>query len=90
MDLAFNAKRLIGATEHTTRDNKPKIVRQCSIPLTAPRCMDMIVTDIAVIKFTSKGPILKEVAPGWTADEVQQLTEAKLIIAEDLKDIELF
>ncbi len=89
MDLAFCAKRIIGATEHTTKDNKPKIVKQCSIPLTAPHCMDMIVTDIAVIKFTPKGPVLKEVAPGWTAAEVQELTEAKLIIAEDLKDIEL-
>ncbi len=89
MDLAFCAKRIIGATEHTTKDNKPKIVKQCSIPLTAPHCMDMIVTDIAVIKFTAKGPVLKEVAPGWTAAEVQELTEAKLIIAEDLKEIEL-
>ncbi len=89
MDLAFCAKRIIGATEHTTKDNKPKIVKQCSIPLTAPHCMDMIVTDIAVIKFTPQGPVLKEVAPGWTAAEVQELTEAKLIIAEDLKDIEL-
>jgi 3-oxoacid CoA-transferase B subunit len=89
MDLAFCAKRIIGATEHTTKDNQPKIVKQCSIPLTAPHCMDMIVTDIAVIKFTPKGPVLKEVAPGWTAAEVQELTEAKLIIAEDLKEIEL-
>jgi 3-oxoacid CoA-transferase B subunit len=89
MDLAFCAKRIIGATEHTTKDNKPKIVRQCSIPLTAPHCMDMIVTDIAVIKFTPQGPILKEVAPGWTASEVQDLTEAKLIVADALKEIEL-
>jgi 3-oxoacid CoA-transferase subunit B len=89
MDLAFCAKRIIGATEHTTKDNKPKLVKQCSIPLTAPHCMDMIVTDIAVIKFTPQGPVLKEVAPGWTAAEVQELTEAKLIVAEDLKDIEL-
>ena len=89
MDLAFCAKKIIGATEHTTKDNKPKIVKQCSIPLTAPHCMDMIVTDIAVIKFTPQGPVLTEVAPGWTAAEVQELTEAKLIIAEDLKDLEL-
>jgi 3-oxoacid CoA-transferase B subunit len=89
MDLAFNAKRVIGATEHTTKDNKPKIVNQCSIPLTAPHCMDMIVTDLAVIKFTPKGPVLKELAPGWTAEEVQALTEAKLIIDPCLKEIEL-
>jgi 3-oxoacid CoA-transferase B subunit len=89
MDLAFCAKKIIGATEHTTKDNKPKIVKQCSIPLTAPHCMNMLVTDIAVIKFTPKGLVLTEVAPGWTAAEVQELTEAKLIIAEDLKEIEL-
>jgi 3-oxoacid CoA-transferase subunit B len=89
MDLAFCAKRVIGATEHTTKDNKPKIVKQCSIPLTAPHCMDMLVTDIAVIKFTPQGLLLKEVAPGWTAAEVQELTEPKLIIAPDLKDMEL-
>lgn len=89
MDLAFNCKRVIGATEHVTRDGKPKIVKQCSIPLTAPGCMDMIVTDIAVIKFTPEGPVLKEVTPGWTADDVQQLTEPKLIIPEDLKEMEL-
>ena len=89
MDLAFNAKRVIGATEHTTKDGKAKIVNQCSIPLTAPHCMDMIVTDLAVIKFTPKGPVLKEVAPGWTAEEVQALTEAKLIIDPGLKEMEL-
>jgi 3-oxoacid CoA-transferase subunit B len=89
MDLAFCSKRIIGATEHTTKDNKPKIVKQCSIPLTAPRCMDMIVTDIAVIKFTPEGLLLKEVAPGWTPDDVQELTEPRLIISEELKEMEL-
>jgi 3-oxoacid CoA-transferase B subunit len=89
MDLAFCAKRIIGATEHTTKDNKAKIVKQCSIPLTAPHCMDMLVTDIAVIKFTPKGLVLKEIAPGWTPAEVQELTEPRLIVAEDLKEMEL-
>ncbi|MDD5702393.1 MAG: 3-oxoacid CoA-transferase subunit B [Dehalococcoidales bacterium] len=89
MDLAFCSKRIIGATEHTTKDNKPKIVKQCSIPLTAPHCMDMIVTDIAVIKFTPGGLLLKEVAPGWTPDDVQELTEPRLIISEELKEMEL-
>jgi 3-oxoacid CoA-transferase B subunit len=89
MDLAFCAKRVIGATEHTTKDGKPKLVKQCSVPLTAPHCMDMLVTDIAVIKFTPRGPVLIETAPEWTAADVQELTEAKLIIADDLKEIEL-
>ena len=89
MDLAFNAKRVICATEHTTKDGKLKIVKQCSIPLTAPECVDMIVTDIAVIKVAEEGLVLKEVAPGWTDEDVQALTEPKLIIAPDLKEFEL-
>ena len=89
MDLAFNSKRVIGATEHTTKGGKPKIVNQCSIPLTAPHCVDLVVTDIAVIKVTEQGLVLKEIAPGWTVDEVQELTEPKLIVAEDLKEMEL-
>ncbi len=89
MDLAFNARKVIVATEHTTRDGKPKIVKECSVPLTAPECVDLVVTDIAVIEVTSEGLLLKELAPGWTVEEVQALTEPKLMIAPDLKDIEL-
>lgn len=89
MDLAFNAKKVIGATEHTTKSGVPKIVKQCSLPLTAPRCVDLVVTDIAVIEVTEQGVVLKEFAPGWTVEEVQELTEPKLIVAEDLKEIEL-
>ena len=89
MDLAFNARKVIGATEHTTKGGKPKIVKQCSVPLTAPECVDLIVTDVAVIEVTSDGLLLKEVAPGWTAEEVQEITEPKLSVAADLKEFEL-
>ena len=89
MDLAFNAKKVIAATEHTTKDGKPKIVKECSVPLTAPECVNLVVTDIAVIEVTDKGLLLKELAPGWTAEEVQELTEPRLLIAQDLKEIEL-
>jgi 3-oxoacid CoA-transferase subunit B len=89
MDLAFNARRVIVATEHTTKDGKPKIVRECSVPMTAPECVDLIVTDLAVIEVTGKGLLLKELAPGWTVEEVQALTEPKLGLAPDLKEIEL-
>jgi len=89
MDLAFNARKVIGATEHTTKNGKPKIVKQCSVPLTAPECVDLIVTDVAVIEVTSDGLLLKEVAPGWTAEEVQKITEPKLRVAADLKEFEL-
>jgi len=75
--------------EHTTKKGQPKILKECTYPLTAKECVDLIITDIAVIEVTKEGLILKEVAPGWTAEEVQSLTDAKLNIAPDLKEIEL-
>jgi len=89
MDLAFNARKVIVATEHTTKDNKPKIVNHCRAPLTAPKCVDLIVTDIAVIEVTANGLVLQEFAPGWQVDEIQALTEPKLIIDKNLKELEL-
>jgi 3-oxoacid CoA-transferase B subunit len=89
MDLAFCAKRLIVTMSHVAKDGSYKIVKECSYPITAPRCVDLIVTDVAVIEVTERGLVLKEVAPGWTPDEVQGLTEPKLIIAPDLHEIEL-
>jgi len=89
MDLAVGGKRVIVTMEHTTRDGKPKIVRECSCPLTARACVDLIVTDLAVIEATPEGLLLREIAPGWKAEEVQALTEPRLMIAPDLKEIEL-
>jgi 3-oxoacid CoA-transferase B subunit len=89
MDLAMGARRIIVATEHTDRNNRPKIVRECSYPPTGVGCVSLIVTDIAVIEVTWEGLALKEVAPGWTPGEVQEITGAALIIAPDLKEIEL-
>ncbi len=89
MDLAFCARRVIALTTHTTKDGRPKIVRQCSEPLTAPGCVDLVVTDIAVIEVTPEGLLLREVAPGWTADEVRALTEPELGVTADLKDMAL-
>ena len=63
--------------------------RKWTYPLTAKECVALICTDIAVIEVTKEGLILKEVAPGWRAEEVQALTEPRLILAGDLKDIEL-
>ena len=89
MDLAAGARRVIVAMEHTDRHNGPKIVKECSYPPTERRCVSLIVTDIAVIEVTGGGLMLKEVAPGWTAEEVQELTDAELILSPDLKEIEL-
>lgn len=89
MDLAVGARRVIVAMEHTTTEGQPKIVRKCSYPLTAKGCVDLIVSDVAVIEVTPHGLVLREVAPGWSAEEVQALTEPQLLMAEDLKEIEL-
>jgi len=89
MDLAAGCKRLIVMMLHTTKEGGARIVKNCSFPLTAKNCVHKIFTDVAVIEITKMGPVLKEVAPGWTAAEVQDLTEARLIIADDLKEMEL-
>ena len=89
MDLAIGAARLIIAMTHTTKDDKPKILKQCTFPLTAPRCVSLVITDLAVIEVTEEGLVLKEIAPGWSVAEVQELTEPRLIIAPDLHEIEL-
>ena len=89
MDLAAGASGVIVAMEHTDRENNPKIVEECTFPVTGQGCVYLIVTDLAVIERTEEGLLLKEVAPGWTPEEVQMLTGARLIIAEDVKEFEL-
>lgn len=89
MDLALGAKKVVVIMTQTTKSGKPKILKKCTLPLTAPECVKLIVTDIAVIEVTSQGLVLKEVVPGWTVEEIQALTEPKLIIAPDLKEVEL-
>ena len=89
MDLAAGAKQVIVAMEHTDRNNGAKVVQECTYPLTGIGCVSLIVTDLAVMQPTPEGLVLKEVAPGWTAEEVQELTDASFIIPPDLKEYEL-
>ena len=89
MDLAVGAKKVMVAMIHTTKDGKPKIVKECKYELTARQCVSLIVTDMAVIEVTAAGLVLKEIAPGFTPDEIQAVTEPRLIIASDFKEIEL-
>jgi 3-oxoacid CoA-transferase B subunit len=88
-DLAFCAKKVIALMTHTSKEGEPKIVKECTEPLTAPECVDQIITDIAVIDVTPEGLVLREVAPDWTAEEVQALTEARLIVPPDLQEMTL-
>ncbi len=89
MDLASGCRRLIVMMLHTTKEGGARIVRECSFPLTAKACVHKIFTDLAVMEVTDRGLVLREVAPGWTAAEVQALTEAPLVVAPDLKEIAL-
>ena len=89
MDLAAGAKTVIVAMEHTDRQGQSKIVEECTYPITGKGCVSLIVTDVAVMRPSAEGLVLQEVAPGWTPDEVQQITQAKLIISPDIKDYEL-
>lgn len=83
MDLAAGAKRVIVAMEHTTREGEPRILEECTYPLTARQCVDLIVTNLAVIEVTPAGLVLREMAPGVPVDEVVNATAAKL----DVRDV---
>ncbi|MBZ4334566.1 CoA transferase subunit B [Corallococcus interemptor] len=87
MDLAVGAKRIYVAMEHANKDGQPKILKKCSLPLTGLKCVHHIVTDHAFIDVTPEGLVLRELAPGLTVERVQQLTEPKLKIAPDLREM---
>jgi 3-oxoacid CoA-transferase subunit B len=80
MDLVAGAKRVYIAMEHTTRDNKPKILKKCTLPLTGIEVVDHIVTELAFIDVIPEGLLLREMAPDTTLEQVQSLTETKLLI----------
>ena len=89
MDLVNGAKRVIATMEHCARNGEPKIVEQCTYPLTGVECVDTVITDLGVIAVTSDGLVLREVAPGVAPHEVQEKTGAPLQVADNVKDIEL-
>jgi 3-oxoacid CoA-transferase subunit B len=89
MDLAIGAKKLFIAMEHTTNDGSYKIVRDLTYPATARNKVNMIFTDLAVIEVTKEGLLLREIYPGLTPADIQSVTEPKLLIAPDLREIEL-
>lgn len=89
MDLVAGAKKTIIVMEHTTPSGEPKIVKECSYPLTGRRVVNTIVTNLALIEVSGEGLVLRELAPGITAEEVQAHTEPKLILGKDLKEMVL-
>jgi len=80
MDLVAGARRVIVAMEHTTKQGAPKILKKCTLPITGLGVVDLIITDMAVIRVTRQGLVLEEVAPDVTVEEVQKATEPKLIV----------
>jgi 3-oxoacid CoA-transferase B subunit len=86
MDLAACAKRVFIALEHTTREGKPRLLKRCTLPITAPGVVKLVATDLGLFEVTSRGFKLCEHAPGWTPEEIQELTEARLIIGDDLRE----
>jgi 3-oxoacid CoA-transferase subunit B len=85
MDLVAGARRVVVAMEHTTREGAPKILKQCTLPLTGLKVVDTIVTEMAYIKVTPQGLVMEEIAPGLTPEQVQAATEARLAIFPNLK-----
>ena len=85
MDLLTGAKKVIVAMEHTAKDDEAKILKRCTLPLTAKGQVDMIITEMAVIEVTAEGLLLKEVSEGFTPADVLRLTEADVIVCDSLK-----
>jgi 3-oxoacid CoA-transferase subunit B len=84
MDLVVGARRVVVMMEHANKEGKPKLLRQCSLPLTGKRCVSAVCTDHAWIDVTQDGLVLRELAPGVTVEALQRITEPKLIVAPDL------
>ena len=80
MDLAIGARRVYIMMEHVARDGSLKIVRECDYPLTGIGCVTTIFSDVAVIDVTPGGLALRELAPGWSAEEVQAISEPPLLV----------
>lgn len=83
MDLVAGANRVIVAMQHTQK-GAPKILKRCTLPLTAAKEVDLIVTEMAVLEVTPQGLVLKEVGPGFTVEDVVKATEAELLIADEV------
>ena len=89
MDLAVGAKRVFIAMQHTTRDGKPRVLRQCTLPITAKGVVKLLVTDLGLFEVTEAGLLMREIAPGYAPEEVQELTEAHIVVSDGLKEMEV-
>ena len=88
MDLVAGAKRVIVAMEHATKEGKPKILKKCTLPLTGVEVVQSIVTELCLIVVTKRGLVLREIREGVAVEEVQKLTEPKLLVEGGIKRME--
>jgi 3-oxoacid CoA-transferase subunit B len=89
MDLVVSAKRVVVIMEHAAKNGSPKILNECSLPLTGKRVVHRIITDLAVLDVTDEGLVLRELAPGISAREVQERTEPTLKVPSDVTEMKL-
>jgi 3-oxoacid CoA-transferase subunit B len=88
MDLVAGARRVIVTMQHTAKDGSSKVLRRCTLPLTGIACVNRVITELAVLDVEpGKGFVLRERAPGWSIEEIQERTEAKIVVEEDIPEI---
>ena len=89
MDLVAGVRRVIVTMEHNSKDGGAKFVRRCSLPLTGQRCVDMLITDLAVFEFDAGRFVLKEVAPGVTVEDAKRKTEAEFVVGDRVTTVDV-
>jgi 3-oxoacid CoA-transferase B subunit len=89
MDIAACAKRIYLLMEHQTRDGRPRLLNRCNLPLTAPGVVSLVMTDLGLFEAAGDKFIVREHAAGFTLEEIQAATEAPVVAAQDMREVQL-